>query len=75
MAKTTPKSKSSSSAKKTVSAKSVSSKKLVNMNDQGLYSMIQKKAYELYAQRGYSHGGDWNDWFAAEQLVRKSIKK
>ena len=30
---------------------------------------IEKKAYELYEQRGASHGGDWNDWFEAERLV------
>lgn len=74
MAKTT--SKSASSAKKVAASTAASSsKKLVNMKDQDLNAMIQQKAYELYAQRGYSHGGDWNDWFAAEQLVKKSAKK
>lgn len=30
---------------------------------------IQKKAYELYKERGYSNGSDWADWFEAESLV------
>lgn len=30
---------------------------------------IQKKAYELFRQRGGSHGSDWSDWFEAEKLL------
>ncbi|MDD5006167.1 MAG: DUF2934 domain-containing protein [Candidatus Omnitrophica bacterium] len=35
-----------------------------------LTARIQKKAYELYVKRGYSHGNDWSDWFEAERLVK-----
>ena len=30
---------------------------------------IEKKAYELYEQRGCNSGQDWNDWFEAEKIV------
>ena len=28
---------------------------------------IAHRAYELYEQRGGTHGEDWNDWFQAER--------
>jgi hypothetical protein len=28
---------------------------------------IANRAYELYEQRGGTHGEDWNDWFQAER--------
>lgn len=34
-----------------------------------LHLMIQKKAYELYARRGYVHGRSWDDWIEAERYV------
>jgi hypothetical protein len=36
--------------------------------------MIAKKAYELYAKRGYRHGSDRNDWFEAEKFVKASLR-
>lgn len=41
------------------------------MSDGELYGLIQKQAYELYLQRGRTHGNDRNDWFKAEKLVRQ----
>jgi len=28
---------------------------------------VARRAYELYMSRGGSHGGDWDDWLAAER--------
>lgn len=36
---------------------------------------IRLKAYELYVQRGCSHGNDVEDWVTAERLVLKSFRK
>jgi hypothetical protein len=37
--------------------------------------MIAHKAYELFQQHGYGHGNDQGDWYEAENIVRKSLKK
>jgi len=31
---------------------------------------IERRAYELYLERGGSHGNDWEDWLAAEREIR-----
>jgi hypothetical protein len=31
---------------------------------------IERRAYELYLERGGSHGQDWEDWLAAEREIR-----
>ena len=36
--------------------------------------LVQRKAYELYEQRGYEHGQDLSDWFEAERLLRSEFK-
>ena len=36
---------------------------------QNLKESIEKKAYELYEQRGCQPGYDWEDWFWAETLI------
>ncbi len=33
---------------------------------------IARRAYELYLERGGSHGQDWEDWLAAEREIRGS---
>ena len=35
---------------------------------------IQKRAYELYEQRGRTDGHDLDDWLQAEQELLKDIK-
>jgi len=35
-----------------------------------IYDEIAKVAHELYVKRGYGHGGDVDDWLAAERIVR-----
>ena len=32
---------------------------------------LNKRAYEIFQQRGSSHGHDWEDWFRAEREVKK----
>lgn len=34
-------------------------------------SRIAHRAYELYLERGGSHGQDWDDWLAAEREIRE----
>jgi hypothetical protein len=36
---------------------------------------VERAAYELYEQRGCKGGHDWEDWFAAEETVRKKIEE
>ena len=33
--------------------------------------IVEKKAYELYENRGRADGCAWEDWFQAEKLVRE----
>ncbi|MFH1552241.1 MAG: DUF2934 domain-containing protein [Candidatus Omnitrophota bacterium] len=40
-----------------------------------MYSLIEKKAYELYKKRGHGHGNDLGDWYEAEKTVKASPKK
>ena len=35
------------------------------------YDDIARRAYELYQQRGCTDGEDWQDWFQAENELRK----
>ena len=37
--------------------------------------MVEKKAYELYEQRGCQHGRDLEDWFMAQDLVEVVLCK
>lgn len=32
---------------------------------------LNRRAYEIFQQRGSTHGHDWEDWFQAEQEVKK----
>lgn len=33
---------------------------------------VERRAYELYEQRGGENGHDWDDWLAAERELRGS---
>jgi hypothetical protein len=35
---------------------------------------IRVRAYELYLARGGSHGGDFDDWLAAERELRQTVQ-
>ena len=47
----------------------VSKRRANVINQEDLHEKIQKKAYERYKKRGFSHGSDWADWFEAERTV------
>ncbi|MBN2097855.1 MAG: DUF2934 domain-containing protein [Candidatus Omnitrophica bacterium] len=44
-----------------------------NIDSQELFSRTQRKAYELFEKKGYTHGDDWTDWLKAERLVKKEL--
>jgi hypothetical protein len=56
---------------KPVAVKKAVAKKVVSRDE--LSRRIQDKAYELYLNRGCSHGDDQNDWYEAERLVRAEM--
>lgn len=60
----------SSGTKKTAS----SSGKMSRMGEDELFYLIQKKAYEYYVKRGYTHGDDQADWYRAEREAGKGLK-
>lgn len=33
---------------------------------------IERRAYELYEQRGHENGHDWDDWLLAEAQLRSA---
>ncbi|MGQ0794528.1 MAG: DUF2934 domain-containing protein [Deltaproteobacteria bacterium] len=43
------------------------------VDEQMLYFMIEKKAYELHQQKGEQHGGDLEDWLEAERITKAEI--
>lgn len=48
-----------------------------NLTQERLQQMrdnIAKKAYELYEKRGCQPGCDFDDWLAAERMVRRSMR-
>jgi len=42
-------------------------------NTEVLTDQIARKAYELYEQRGRSHGQDFDDWLTAEQIIQEEV--
>lgn len=40
-----------------------------------IHELIEKKAYEIYEKRGGEHGKDIDDWYEAESIVERTIKK
>jgi hypothetical protein len=41
----------------------------VTMDDEGMWKLISKKAYELYEERGGQDGFALDDWLEAEKIV------
>jgi len=58
-------------AKKTKGSSVRSLKKLSN---EEIFSLVQKKAYDLYEKSGYAQGNDVNNWTAAEKTVIMELK-
>lgn len=53
--------------------KKITSKKTKNsLSREVSHAEIQKKAYELYEERGRIDGNDLNDWFKAEEVLLKN---
>lgn len=50
-------------------------KSIKDLKSGELFSLIEKKAYEIFERRGYSHGQDQNDWYEAEKFVKANFKK
>jgi len=44
-----------------------------NLNQSDIFAKIQKRAYDLYAKRGTSHGNDMRDWLEAERQVKREL--
>jgi HSP20 family protein len=38
-----------------------------------IYNAVSSRAYELFAQRGYSHGQHFNDWLRAESEILQPL--
>ncbi len=50
--------------------------KVVAVAPQNLEAEIRARAYEFYELRGREHGYDLDDWFRAEESIRrKNIRK
>lgn len=48
----------------------------MDINSPEIRQRVERKAYELYEQRGYTNGNDLQDWLEAEQIVvRELIRK
>ena len=58
--------------KKSVSQDSKKTKKKIAPEE--FYTLIAKKAYEFYVDRGYSHGDDQMDWYEAEKAVSSKYR-
>ena len=47
--------------------------KSFGISPQEFSDRVQKKAYELYEDRGCAHGCDLEDWFTAEKIVEAEL--
>ena len=43
-------------------------------NSNNFTQRVEKKAYELFAKRGFNNGHDWEDWFEAQREVESANK-
>jgi hypothetical protein len=68
--KRTAKKTTEKTASKTTKSKSV----LKGLGQEELHALIEKKAYEIFINRGYSHGNDQGDWYQAEKAVLNNLK-
>lgn len=68
---TKKKTKTVSKAKSPSKTKTKTKKKI---STEELYDLIAKKAYQIYVDRGFTHGDDHGDWFEAEKQVRAKYR-
>jgi hypothetical protein len=45
------------------------------LSEDELEQRIREKARELYVLRGGVQGRDWDDWFEAERIIRKTATR
>lgn len=48
-------------------------KNTTTVSNDELFARIQKRAYELFAKRGYKGSHDFDDWLRAERDVRREL--
>lgn len=60
------------SIQENISIRKISS---ADINSPEIRQRVEKKAYELYEQRGYINGSDLQDWLEAEQIVTRELAK
>lgn len=68
---------SAKTAKKKTATKTTRPRKktLSKISSEELFSLIEKKAYEMFEQNGFTHGDDQYHWFEAEKAVLSTFKK
>ena len=59
---------SASSSKRSGAAKKTA------LTQEELKSLIEKRAYELYLERGCTHGDDAGDWYRAEKEIKSKYR-
>ncbi len=60
-------------AKKSVKANETKINGEGTAEQDGLFELICSRAYEIYRERGCSHGNDLQDWLQAEAEVRARL--
>ena len=67
--KSTPKAAVKSTTRKAVKKAIVEQDAEVELACEQIQESIRLKAYELFVERGCTHGNDREDWIAAEQII------
>lgn len=49
--------------------------KIITVTEEELREMIEKRAYELFLERGEHHGENESDWYRAEEEIKSRLKK
>jgi hypothetical protein len=61
-------------AKKTTAKKAAVAPRTTPKIDLRTYiNELNRRAYEIFQQRGSTHGHDWEDWFQAEREAKKKF--
>ena len=69
--KTKPRAPVSTPAQKAVSTPARARQQVSPCDD--MHILIAKRAYELFSERGYRHGGALDDWLDAEREILSQI--
>ena len=60
--------------KKALGAQDVEDKTKQSLLQEEVQAAIRLKAYELFEQRGCSHGYEAQDWLEAERIIMEQLK-